>query len=494
MDIIFTLLVFLFDYDAPISLVSVIPETVNEDEKFEHRMLFNDANGRAEVIFIQLPSWLDFDYKTLTLEGTPGNRDVGNHIIEFELYDYYSSSIKYKYELEVKNTNDPPRFDTVRRISTVTNEKFRFIIEYSDDDGDSVSVENIKLPEWLEFDEENNILNGIPTMDDLGKHDVSIDLNDGNTMVNYNVEITVEEPNSAPTFTNSPKSQTDEDILYKFIPVTADKDRDKMKIEVLDLPNWLSYNSSSNTIQGLPKNRDVGSHSITISVTDNINPPTVKSFDIDVLNVNDSPTINNPPNENDIYIQDGEYFEYKFEVIDEDKNDKIDLELFEGPSWLSFNENGHFIYGTAVFDTKGKKEKVRVKVIDEAGAMDESVFWIEVGVSAEAANKLDWEAVQYLDYIDSGEKSYYKIDDLKILLDEMLSYGMEVDMKKKFNVFGTKVATCYVVEPNDVTITEQKFEVERCIIIKFRESSITIDFRNDYKISKYKGDYIFVSK
>ena len=51
MDIIFTLLVFLFDYDAPISLVSVIPETVNEDEKFEHRMLFNDANGRREASY-----------------------------------------------------------------------------------------------------------------------------------------------------------------------------------------------------------------------------------------------------------------------------------------------------------------------------------------------------------------------------------------------------------------------------------------------------------
>ena len=76
----------------------------------------------------------------------------------------------------------------------------------------------------------------------------------------------------------------------------------------------------------------------------------------------------------------------------------------------------------------------------------------------------------------------------------MLSFGMSTEMKKKFNVFGTKVSTCYIVEPGAVVVTDKKFEVERCVIIKFRESEITIDFRDNYKINKYKGDFIFVTK
>ena len=58
-----------------------------------------------------------------------------------------------------------------------------------------------------------------------------------------------------------------------------------------DLPSWLTLDSSTGLLTGIPDDEDVGEHQIYLAVTDGVSVTATQNFQITVANVNDRPVM-----------------------------------------------------------------------------------------------------------------------------------------------------------------------------------------------------------
>ena len=64
--------------------------------------------------------------------------------------------------------------------------------------------------------------------------------------------------------------------------------------ETASLPEWLDFDPQTRTFSGTPLNGDVGSLTVVVTATDSEGATVTDTFDLDVANVNDAPTVTNP--------------------------------------------------------------------------------------------------------------------------------------------------------------------------------------------------------
>jgi len=87
-----------------------------------------------------------------------------------------------------------------------------------------------------------------------------------------------------------------------------DADGDALALSVENLPDGLTYDSSSSTISGSPTNAAVGAHTITVTADDGNGGTVSTEFELTVENVNDLPVINHAIS--DQFATNGEPFSF----------------------------------------------------------------------------------------------------------------------------------------------------------------------------------------
>ena len=99
--------------------------------------------------------------------------------------------------------------------------------------------------------------------------------------------------NSAPTISGTPNSSVLMGEQFSFTPSASDADNDPLTFDVQGEPNWLSINSASGALTGVPTLADVGSYSgIVVSVSDGSASASLPQFGVDVVqNANGSVTL-----------------------------------------------------------------------------------------------------------------------------------------------------------------------------------------------------------
>ena len=115
----------------------------------------------------------------------------------------------------------------------------------------------------------------------------------------------IETPVNSPPILTTPiaDQSTDEDASFNFtIPLESFSDPnvgDTLTLSVSlstgdALPTWLSFDSETNTLAGIPGNKDVGVIDLLVTATDSRDADVSDSFTLTVVNTNDAPIVNNP--------------------------------------------------------------------------------------------------------------------------------------------------------------------------------------------------------
>ncbi|KHT62699.1 hypothetical protein RJ45_16030, partial [Photobacterium gaetbulicola] len=124
-----------------------------------------------------------------------------------------------------------------------------------------------------------------------------IHVSDGNetaSLTAFNLEVV--NVNDAPTISGTPATSVQQDASYSFTPVASDIDNDALTFGIDNLPVWASFNTASGLLSGTPTNDDVGTTSnIVIHVSDGVATDSLDPFSLEVVNVNDAPTISGTP-------------------------------------------------------------------------------------------------------------------------------------------------------------------------------------------------------
>jgi hypothetical protein len=166
---------------------------------------------------------------------------------------------------------------------------------------------------------------------------VPVYVNDGIANSNtYNLTVNVTNTNDSPWINLPSQRSIYEDSQYSQTVTAGDIDTgdDLILSDIVPFPNWLSLNSKTGLLSGIPTNGYVGENNVTVRVFDGtVNVDS--TFTIEVINTNDLPIFTSYPEDTNIYTYNT--FEYYITAIDIDPtNDFLTYEVTEKPSWLDY--------------------------------------------------------------------------------------------------------------------------------------------------------------
>ncbi len=149
-------------------------------------------------------------------------------------------------------------------------------------------------------DESQKVANDQALSSDLIKNNINpisnIKTASSNNINNFEYSISTQK-NNPPSIHGNVKKDIKQDHYYAFTPYASDIDEDNLVFTITNKPEWCVFDSRTGSLTGQPVNTDVGiTKNIVISVFDNKGGKTsLQSFDLEVINVNDSPIISGTP-------------------------------------------------------------------------------------------------------------------------------------------------------------------------------------------------------
>lgn len=141
----------------------------------------------------------------------------------------------------------------------------------------------------------NGIITYTPAADYFGGDTFTYSLEDidQNIIGPATVTVTVNPVNDPPVVVSTPVTAIDEDSPYSYLFAASDPDPgDTLTYSGLVLPVWLSFNTESGELSGLPTNNEVAAHTVVLRASDGTTSVD-QSFTVTVANVNDAPQITN---------------------------------------------------------------------------------------------------------------------------------------------------------------------------------------------------------
>ncbi|MGI2172392.1 Ig-like domain-containing protein [Shewanella sp. MF05960] len=188
--------------------------------------------------------------------------------------------------------NGAPTINGSPTLTVAQDIPYQFTPSAADNVGDTLTFSIVNKPIWTTFNSVTGMLSGTPTNQDVGETTgIVISVSDGSFSASLPVfNLTVTNVNDAPVFSSSGVTVATQDVAYSYTVSATDSDvGDVLTYSSVTIPAWLSFDASTAILSGTPGNSDVGSHAVTLKVTDSDGLTADQSFSITVINVNDAP-------------------------------------------------------------------------------------------------------------------------------------------------------------------------------------------------------------
>jgi len=257
--------------------------------------------------------------KTITISGTPDNKDVGNFNVNLNITDGQGNFAERKFILTVEN--DPPEILTENVLTIYQDEEYS--VDYSaDDEGLGITYWQMDTgPSWLKMEQASGLLHGIPTNADVGTHHVKITFYDGKGgQISSEFDLEVLDINDPPSITTTSLPDASEDEFYSVQLQGEDIDGEEIEWSWQTNATWLGGETGS-YLNGTPTNDDVGTYNITVKAQDPRGLFVTSMFEFSVINVNDIPEWVDVPG--NTTIKEGELFVFDVNATDVDVGDEL---------------------------------------------------------------------------------------------------------------------------------------------------------------------------
>ncbi|MEA3461119.1 MAG: putative Ig domain-containing protein, partial [Bacteroidota bacterium] len=326
-----------------------IPDTVAlQGDLYSYTPTAEDIDGDSLIFSAPvLPVWLSFDSVTHVLSGTPGNDHVGDNSVSLMISDTVVDVVQ-SFIIVVENINDPPTFTSTPITEARPGVAYNYTVIAEDIDGDDLTYAALVLPGWLTFNSTTQLLSATPSDTDEGDQHVTIRVTDGLLYADQTFVISVSYANHAPNFISDPATTVVVGESYVYTINAYDIDGDDLTYSAPLLPDWLTFYPATNVISGIPRTEDLGSHDVTVRVSDGT-VSADQSFPITVRNENVAPAFTSTPEtsviENQLYV---------YYVAAEDANgDDLTFSATLLPGWLNFDPSAGILHGTPDRDDVG---------------------------------------------------------------------------------------------------------------------------------------------
>ncbi len=306
------------------------------------------------------PPWLYIDPATGLMSGTPTNDDVNDTNVTITLKDGKGGRATHEFILQVFNTD--PVILTEPINTTIEGLPFGLALR-STDDGENTVWRVWTDAYWLTYNTTVNSVYGTPGELVIGTYYINMSVKDGfgaSDYLNFTLEVINAPPVlSIPYIPPLPEDEPFEAMIRSSDPVSL--------WEFSSDSDWLGFNTTSGRLHGTPDNSDVGTWTANVTATDGYGMSA--SVELTIIVENTPPDITPyPPLE---------LVEEQLYRVDFNTTDTPESWTFEGPSWLTIDEDSGILWGVPGDADFGAFE-VTVNVSDGNGGYAELPFVIDV--------------------------------------------------------------------------------------------------------------------
>ncbi len=233
-------------------------------------------------------SWLSFDGDQV-LSGIPAAGDVGICWVNISLT---AGQLKdfMNFTINVISSNRAPKITT----TDITNctEDLEYSVDYDAEDESPLIWSLSTGAGFLIMDPSTGLLSGTPSNDDVGHHNVKVTVSDGFLEDSTEFILEVVNMNDPPTITAGDVTSVRENDHYEVLYTANDIDPTEDDLTwslVTDAP-FLSLDPDTGLLAGDPWFDHSGLYSVEITVDDGRGGSDVRTFQLEVMNLNRPPT------------------------------------------------------------------------------------------------------------------------------------------------------------------------------------------------------------
>lgn len=188
--------------------------------------------------------------------------------------------------------------------------------------------------------------------------------------------------NYTPLVTSVPTTGATKDSSYSYTLTIRDYENDEIEVTVVTKPDWLVFDSSTNTLSGTPSSADVGDSQVSLLISDG-KAEVSHDYTLSVANINSIPVITSGQPPSSVILE--EIYSYTIEASDADAGDSLVYSAPVLPAWLSFDDETRLLSGVLtrrIFDSLGTDQyDVTLRVTDSYSAVAELSFVITANES-----------------------------------------------------------------------------------------------------------------
>ena len=389
-----------FDFDITLlalgntaPTISSIPPTITEgSEPYEYAVLAVDAeNDPLFYELLQSPSGMVIDPDTGAITWTPNNSNTGTHNVEIKVTDGRGGSATQVFNLlvfEPLPANNPPLITTspptqfslnpTNTSGNLADRQYVYEVDAVDADDDPLTYSLLAQPNGMAIGIDTGKITWTPTNVQVGDHEVTVEVTDGNGGVDVQFfEVTVElsSPNQSPQFLSDPLNRIHLGNFYSYTPIVIDPDFDVLTFALAAGPAGMTIDNTTGRLSWTPDGNNVGIHPISVEVSDNFGATDTQTYDLRVVqdNENKEPSIVSSPITGATV---GEKYRYPARATDPE-GDQLTFSLLVGPTGMAIDPES----GILVWRPHGSQigsHDVALQVVDGFGGQATQTFQIQV--------------------------------------------------------------------------------------------------------------------
>ncbi|MCS7468222.1 putative Ig domain-containing protein [Stieleria sp. ICT_E10.1] len=357
------------DNTAP-QLDTPAPPVATVGNAYELQLSATDLDeDRLSYFLTQSPDGMGIDTSTGRIRWSANASQVGRQDVTAIAIDGRGGTAEVTFTVIVAAApvNNSPRIESTPASTASLDEPYLYYARASDPNGDPISWELASGPEGMVIDSSSGILIWQPTAYQSDPVDVLVKVRDnrgGLDLQRFQVEL--ERPNTRPEILVTPATRAVVGLPHQYVVRAQDGENDPLTFSTVSPPAGLSIDTESGLISWTPSAAQIGSHAVTVTVSDGHGHVAVR--DIDFVVVPDAP--NSPPQfapVNQLSPRVGTAFRFQLQAIDPD-GDSLTYQLLSGPSGLVVAANGTIDWTPSA--EQALEQRVEVRVEDGRGGSD----------------------------------------------------------------------------------------------------------------------------
>lgn len=260
------------------NITSTPVTTASEDIQYSYQVVASDPNGDAIIYSLDSKPQNMSISSTGLISWTPLQSNVGSHSIVVKVSDNKVSTTQ-SYILVVNAVNDKPVITSTPPTIAYKGLTYSYQVEAYDVDND-VLYYLINAPSGMTINSTGNVI-WVPNSSQIGNHNVSIQVSDGQEVATQNYTVTVNDVTNNPVITSSPVVTANEGQQYAYQVQAIEPNNDPMTYSVLG-PSGMGISSTGKITWDNPV---IGTYDITIKTVDDNIGLTEQKYSLKVNNV-----------------------------------------------------------------------------------------------------------------------------------------------------------------------------------------------------------------